>query len=78
MELENKTDMTVPESGQLVLNQRTGIYPINGNHTRVLFPKGTYNLQQGSLSCTGCPHDGNHLILCNLKVNTFQYLQISI
>ena len=77
MELENKADILIPKVAQLLLAQRTDIYPIDRYRTAVGFVERTDNLQQRRLAGTRWPHNTDHLSLIDVQVDTFQYLQVT-
>ena len=76
MELEHKSDVPVPEPGQLVVHQ--GICPdaVDGDRTSILFAERSQDLQKGGLSCTGRTHNGNHLSGLHIKCDSLENLKV--
>src|SRR3546814_564184 len=61
MELENKTDVLIAECAQLLSVKRTDIRATEGHRAAIGLIQRTNDMEQGTLSCAGCPHEANNL-----------------
>ena len=77
MELEYKTDLLVPEIGQLLVAKGIYLGAINEQRPFVGPVKGAEDVEQGGLSCTGSAHDADNLPFLNVKVNALEHLKVA-
>ena len=66
MELENKADGFIPESGHLFLLQLKNILPVNFQLSSIRAIKSSENSKQRCFSCAGSADNGNDLTFANL------------
>ena len=75
MELEDKADFPVAETGQVVSVEGQDIGPVYRQRSAVRRGQGAQNLQQGGLAGTGSAHNRHHFPLFRVEIHSFQHPQ---
>ena len=75
MELENKSDMTVTETRQVLVFQRKNIRSVNEHLAGIGFVQRADNLQKRRLARTGFADNGHYFALVHMQVHATQHMQ---
>ncbi|MBV6428065.1 MAG: hypothetical protein KIPDCIKN_02590 [Haliscomenobacter sp.] len=74
MELENESDMFVPESGQPRCVQLGDRFPIDADLAFVRLVERAQDMQQGAFACPRFPDNGHNLRASDLNIDTFKHV----
>jgi hypothetical protein len=75
MGLENESDVTIPDRGDLGIREARKVPPPKQHLSGIGPVQSADDVKQGALAGTGGTHDSNTLALVHLEGNTVQYWQ---
>jgi hypothetical protein len=78
VELENKTDMFIPESGHFFTGQGMQGHLVHLYFAFICCIQGTENMQEGTLAGAGRAYDRHHFSPADLDIHAFQHFHCTI
>lgn len=81
MELENESNGLIAEQRAFVRAKLRQFHTANPDRALIALVKGPNQVEQGAFSGARSSHDGNRILLCNLKVDppeNMQHISLSI